>query len=227
MQVLIIDNNVIPQFWGAKALKDLVLKSPDITVTVRRAPQDDLPRDLTRYDKIIISGSKTRALDDAPWISHLEELTRKILNEKKPFLGVCYGHQILARTLLGKNSVRKSLTPEIGWAEIHIIETSVLFDGLPKSFHVFSHHFDEVCLLPPEAKCLAFSDGCKIQALQLKSIPAFGIQFHPETELKEGLKTLEERKKKGEPKILLNALEGKNLYNPKIGETIFGNFLKL
>ncbi len=227
MRVLIIDNHIDPTCFGAEALKKQVLKFPGVTVYVRRGPEDDLPKNLTGFDKIIISGSKTSVLEVAPWIQHLEDWIKKALNARKPLLGVCYGHQILVRTLVGAKGVRKSSNPEFGWNKIQILTPSPLLQGLSQNFHVFSAHFDEVACLPERSKHLARSERCEIQAFELLDAPAYGIQFHPETELSDGTKVLEERGKTGEPKTLLHPKDGQKLFSPHVGETLFSNFLKL
>jgi GMP synthase-like glutamine amidotransferase len=123
--------------------------------------------------------------------------------------------------------VRKSDVAEFGWTEIQILEPSPLLEKIPASFYSFSAHFEEVSLLPKRMKRLASSKDCEIQACQLENLPIFGIQFHPEKNLQETKKILMERKKIGTPPFLLNANRSEELYDPKIGETIFKNFFQI
>lgn len=228
MRVLIIDNNITPADWGARDLRRCVWDlAPEAEIHTRRAPQEDLPDDPRRFDRIIVSGSLTSVLKEAQWIRRLEALIRQSLDNGIPYLGVCYGHQLLARVLAGKEAARVSPTPEYGWTRIERIAPSPIFDGLSDSFYSFSSHFDEVAQAPASALTVARSEGCSIQALQLQGRPAFGIQFHPEKTAEAGDLAIENRRKKGTPRILLHPKQGKRLYDPKVGETIFGNFLRL
>lgn len=226
MKILIIDNNIDPRYWGSADLRQSVRMVPGADIYVRRGPHDDLPKNPKAFDRIIISGSKTRAFDDAPWIDHLLEFIRKAVEWRRPLLGVCYGHQALARALGGKEYVRQAEQSEFGWTQIEICDSSPLFQGLPKSFYSFSAHFDEVSQLPKGLKRLAFSKDCQIQAFQLENQPIFGIQFHPEKTLEIAKKVFAERRKDKNAPRLLHPNRSEELYNPKIGEIIFKNFLQ-
>lgn len=227
MEILIIDNTIDRDCWGSEELRRLVRMKTGITLHVRRAPQHDLPENPAPYDGIIVSGSKTSILDQAPWINELEIFIRSAVEQGKPYLGVCYGHQILVRSLAGMDAVGKSSTPEIGWSQIQLIADSPLTQGLPRTFYTFSSHFEEVRKLPSGMKCLANSKDCQIQAYQLENQPIYGIQFHPEKLPADAERTLQRRKKEGTPKTLLNPTRGLELYNSRIGETIFKNFLEM
>jgi GMP synthase (glutamine-hydrolysing) len=227
MRILIIDNTIDPTSWGSHELVRFGKLIPEATVHVRRAPHDDLPQSPIGYDRIIVSGSRTSAMDDAPWIERLHDFIRRSVDAKKPFLGVCYGHQSLARALGGRENVRLAAEAEYGWTRIELLADSPLTQGLNKEFYSFSAHFDEVSALPSGMKRLARSQDCEIQACQVEGYPAFGIQFHPEKNIQDAKKTFEERRKKGTPKRLLHPNESEKLYQPQLGETLFQNFFRL
>lgn len=223
---MVIDNNIDPDCWGAEDLAGYARRVKGSQVHVRRAPQQDLPKNPADFDRIVISGSKACALDTEAWIERLIEFIGNFLVLQRPILGVCYGHQTLARVLGGIGSVRKSRTPELGWSEIEVLKSNPLMRGLSDRFHTFSSHFDEVYPLPESLIQLARSPRCEIQAYQLKDRPVFGIQFHPEKSLEGAIRSLAQRMKVGDSKILLRPKESQKLYNPKVGETIFRNFFQ-
>src|SRR3954454_12000081 len=97
MKILIIDNNIDRDSWGSSDLCRLTRGFPGATVYVRNGPESDLPPHPAQYDKIIVSGSKTSAMSEEPWIEELTDFIRKAIDLRKPYLGVCYGHQMLAR----------------------------------------------------------------------------------------------------------------------------------
>jgi len=98
-----------------------------------------------------------------------------------PILGICAGHQFMARFFGGK--VKPSKIPEFGKIEISLLKNNVqLFNGIPKNSIVWESHNDEVTILPDEFELIAKSSTCKIQAIHHKNKPFFGLQFHPEVE---------------------------------------------
>jgi GMP synthase (glutamine-hydrolysing) len=217
-------------FWGSADLRRMCQESDPghpITIETRRGPHSDLPKAIHKYDKIIISGSMSSCLEESEWSLDLERMLKQALTENKPVLGVCYGHQLIARTLGGVSIVRKSETPEFGWIKIQSKNDNPLFDGLLKEFYSFASHWEEVSQLPKDVVCFASSERCSIQGLQLKDRPVFGIQFHPERSLESGESSLNEKKKTYAKDILLNVDKGKKFFDSKVGEKIFGNFLKL
>jgi GMP synthase-like glutamine amidotransferase len=227
MRVLIVDNTIDPDSWGSPDLARSCARVPGVTISVRRAPQEDLPRDLRGFDRVVLSGSKTSCFEEAPWVTRLEALVREAMSEKKPLLGVCYGHQTIARMLGGKAVLGRSARPEVGWTGLSKIAPSRLTEGLPDRFHSFSRHFEEVSSLPKGLKHTLRSERCENQAFEMEGAPVFGIQFHPERSLEEAEKTLAERRKLGEPKELLGYGKGPELFDPAVGDTIFRNFLSL
>jgi GMP synthase (glutamine-hydrolysing) len=224
MRILIIDNNIDRPWWGSENLRRYARAVPGATVVTRRAPQDDLPESPAAFDRIVVSGSKTAANDDAPWIDRLLEFVRRAVDQGKPFLGVCYGHQTLARAFGGSQAVRRGDQGEFGWAKIETLSPQPLFKDLPDSFYSYQAHYDEVHQLPKGFTCFAKSEICPIQAIRLEGKPVFGIQFHPEKNLAEAERNFEEERKSGRGRTLLNADASKKLFDPKVGDTIFGNF---
>jgi len=98
-----------------------------------------------------------------------------------PILGICAGHQYIAKHFGGK--VSTSVIPEFGKAELLINgHKDNLINGIPKKSIVWESHNDEVSKLPEEFINLGSSESCKIQMMKHKSKPIYGLQFHPEVE---------------------------------------------
>ena len=117
--------------------------------------------------------------------------------------------------------MRKSAKPEHGWTKIEILQNAPIFEGLPSTFYSFSSISKRFRISPKAMKNLARSDDCQFQACQLGNLPVYGVQFHPERDIANALKTFAERKKLGGAKLLLHPNDSEKLYNPKVG----GNYL--
>src|SRR5215471_7036107 len=61
----------------------------------------EFPSSLDACDGYLATGSRFSAYDDESWIHELKNFVRQIHKTKKPFVGVCFGHQILAESLGG------------------------------------------------------------------------------------------------------------------------------
>jgi len=143
----------------------------------------ELPADPERFDSVILSGSEESLLTDAPWIRRQMEFTKIVADRGVPLLGVCFGHQIIARALFGKKAVRKCPEHEIGWLRVSLTQLGVddpLFDDIPGDFNPFHSHFDEVLSVSGKIEVLAGSEKCRVQAMRVKGTNIYGIQFHPE-----------------------------------------------
>jgi len=101
----------------------------------------------------------------------------KDLIGKFPILGICFGHQLLAKVLGGE--VRKG-KGEFGRCEIRIIKKDVIFNGWSEKEFVWMSHRDYVARLPGNVEVLAVSELGYIAAFKVKDKPIYGVQFHPE-----------------------------------------------
>ncbi len=96
-----------------------------------------------------------------------------------PILGICAGHQFMARFFGG--DAKPSKIPEFGKITLTLLdEENPLFTKVPKESIVWESHNDEITVLPDSMKNLAKSDNCEYQAIMHKEKPFFGLQFHPE-----------------------------------------------
>lgn len=232
LKILVIDNNRMESSFGAKNLVHWSLKMAPkgSTVAVRRAPGRDLPHHDESFNAIVLSGSMTSCLDvSEEWVAEYDRFVIAHLGKKTPILGVCYGHQTLARCLAKMNStdsgLRVSPKAEFGWQKIRITGESRLFRGLDGEFITYESHFEEVMKLPPGMTKTAESDHCDLQAFEMPEQPVFGIQFHPEYTVAEGEESLANKIKKGvASEWIFNPGKGEKLYNENVGKVIFGNF---
>ncbi len=95
-----------------------------------------------------------------------------------PILGICLGHQLIAKTYGGE--VSTSNTESYAQVTINIQNDENLFEGLAPEMAVWSSHKDEVKSVPDEFEILANSKLCDIESFKHKDKDVYGIQFHPE-----------------------------------------------
>jgi GMP synthase (glutamine-hydrolysing) len=95
-----------------------------------------------------------------------------------PVLGICYGMQLACDSLGGR--VGNCKTREYGRASLRIDRTDGLLTGLPPHMDVWMSHGDQVNEVSSDFQPLAATPSCPYAAVQHKSLPVYGLQFHPE-----------------------------------------------
>lgn len=127
------------------------------------------PDGIESADGWLITGSKHGAYEDHPWIPPLEAFIRAAHAARRPMVGICFGHQIIAQALGGK--VEKFAG---GWS---VGRRPYAFGA--QVLHVNAWHQDQVTRPPEDARIVAQNESCAYAAL------AYGahmltVQPHPE-----------------------------------------------
>jgi GMP synthase (glutamine-hydrolysing) len=122
---------------------------------------------------IIISGGPASVTEPTS-----PRVDRGIYDLGIPVLGICYGHQLVARDLGGR--VSPGVTKEYGHSSLRHTQ-SLLFLGLPaRDLTVWMSHGDTVVAVPPGFSVIGETDDCRIAAMAEPQRRLFGLQFHPE-----------------------------------------------
>ena len=111
-----------------------------------------------------------------------EALIREVLEHPIPLLGVCLGHQAICETLGGKITY----APQLMHGKLSLVkvdDTSVIFKGLPKELQVARYHslVADKNMIPDTLDITATDEKGEIMAVQHKTLPIYGVQFHPES----------------------------------------------
>lgn len=112
-----------------------------------------------------------------------------LLNLDCPILGICFGHQTLAKVFGGEVSKMPKLIK--GLEEIKIINNVAIFKGMPNKFNMEQNHSDSVSKVPDCFEIMASSKTCAFEGIKHKTKPIFGFQFHPELSGELGYKLLD------------------------------------
>jgi GMP synthase (glutamine-hydrolysing) len=144
-----------------------------------RQPEDPIEA-FHRYKGIILSGSPALS-------SHGEdsEYTKALYDLDVPILGLCFGHQEIAKHY-GGEVVHGGR--EWGHADLHVVREHPLFKGLGPVEQVWMSHFDSVSAVGPEFEELGYTtskDGSpdhRYAAIGSDTLRRYGFQYHAEVD---------------------------------------------
>lgn len=107
-----------------------------------------------------------------------------------PVLGLCYGHQLIAKHFGGQ--VAKGKTKEYGQADVNISDRTDVFKNLSKQERVWMSHWDVVTQAPPGFDIIGGTHDCPVAAMRNTEKRIWSFQFHLEVHHTEhGMKMLE------------------------------------
>jgi GMP synthase (glutamine-hydrolysing) len=138
--------------------------------------------DRLRPQGIIVTGSPLSVVEQATWMEQLGEDLLRVGAHGTPVLGVCFGHQLLARAAGGAVVVNPG-GREIGTVSVQLTEAGrkdPLFAWAHSNVvEVQATHVDAVDPIPAAATVLASNENTAAQAFRLSETVA-AVQFHPE-----------------------------------------------
>lgn len=194
--VLIIDYKVGNHLSVANALKRL---GYSFRISNKK-------EDIKEANALILPGVGAfgEAMKNLQALDIIDDLSKEVLDQKKPILGICLGMQLLAENSEEKGfheglgwiegeikKIQPSSSfkvPNVGWNSLDILKTEPLFTRADNNSHYyFDHSYGFVCQdIYISAK---ISHNQKFAAaVQKENI--FGVQFHPEKSQNCGLKLI-------------------------------------
>jgi anthranilate synthase/aminodeoxychorismate synthase-like glutamine amidotransferase len=172
MQLLLIDNNDSFTYNIVNILREIG------DCVYRVINYDELRiSDLDEFSHFVISPGPMKP-EDFPLLNQVIEHS---VENRKPLLGICLGHQAIC-THFGGSLYRLKNVVHGQKRSVEIIKNSPIFYGLPKNIEVGLYHSWTISSdkFPDELEIIAKS-GKYIMAVQHQTVPIFGIQFHPES----------------------------------------------
>ena len=147
-------------------------------------------------------GAFAQGMENLHKLGLVEILNKEVINNKKPFLGICLGMQLIASRGVEPNltsgldwikgEVIKIIEPEksiphLGWNEITVTKNPIIKDFNKKDFYfIHSFHFDVLNMENVAATVNYGKDY--VAAIQKDNI--FATQFHPEKSQTSGLELM-------------------------------------
>jgi anthranilate synthase component 2 len=171
VRVLVIDNydsftfNLV-QYLGELGAEPVVVRNDELA-----------PVDANRLepDRLVISPGPGRPED----AGYSEDYVRT-LGLEMPTLGVCLGHQAIARVFGG--TVDLAPEPKHGKTSTVRHDGSGVFQGLSNPFTATRYHSLAAVELPPDLVACAWSEEDDVvQGIRHVELAIFGVQFHPES----------------------------------------------
>ncbi|MFG6444597.1 anthranilate synthase component II [Microbacterium sp. P06] len=154
----------------------------EASVTVIEADIIDSAREVPRHDAVLISPGPGDPSDAGASVSVVQDAARSGV----PLLGVCLGHQAIGAAY----GARIVHAPELMHGQTSRVQHdgSPLFAGLPDPFTATRYHSLAVdaSSLPPELEVTATTESGVVMAIAHRTLPVWGVQFHPESILTEG-----------------------------------------
>ncbi len=145
-----------------------------------RIIRNDTPlKEITResYEGLVLSpGPETPSK-----AGHLLEIL-SYYHDKIPVLGVCLGHQALGQ-FFGAKLVKGSRPVHGKVHTVHQVADHPVLKGIPQRFEVTRYHSLEITDLPKDLEVVLETDEGEVMAISHRTLPVFGIQFHPEAHL--------------------------------------------
>ncbi len=155
----------------------LTRSDPDIRLSVWRCLDGEFPEQLDACDGWLITGSKHGVNDGLAWITTLCEFVRRVHAAKLPLVGVCFGHQVIARALGGE--VEKHARGwGVGLSFNRVCAQRPWMQPPQAGLDLIVSHQDQVSVLPADARVLADSAFCAFYLIEVGS--CLGVQGHPE-----------------------------------------------
>jgi len=174
MKILVFDNYDSFTY----NLVQIIKEQSNASVDVFR--NDEIPlEDVKAYDKILLSPGPGIPSESGLLIPLIQAYA-----STKSILGVCLGQQAIAEAFGGSLTNLSKVYHGIA-TPVELIGDSVLFEGLPKTFHVGRYHSWVVNEndLPAELKITSKDAEGYIMSLEHTSYDVKGVQYHPESVL--------------------------------------------
>lgn len=165
--------------------------------------------DIQKADKIILPGvgSFDNGMENLHKLNLVKEIQNETIINKKPFLGICLGMQLLGRSseegkleglnLIPFKNVRFAFKddinlkiPHMGWNIVSFNRDDLLFcDIKDTQRYYFVHSYHAVCDNPYNSLITCYYGYNFTAAVKKDNI--YGVQFHPEKSHKFGMKLME------------------------------------
>lgn len=161
-----------PELFGA------ILNPLDIELVPYDLDLGQFPLDVHECDGWICSPSRMSTYDPVDWFRDAEALLRQIVASEVPYVGICFGHQLLAQALGGLVE-RSPYGWGVGVKNYEVLHAKSWMTPEAMNVALIGSHQDQVVRLPEGAELLFRADYCPLGGFTIGE-RAWTIQVHPE-----------------------------------------------
>jgi GMP synthase-like glutamine amidotransferase len=140
--------------------------------------QGQWPDEPLGYDGIVITGSPASVNDQSAWIRRLEELVRELHARKHPMLGICFGHQVIAKALGGQVGASPAGL-RVGTITSRLNQHAPWMQPPQRLMTLYAAQEDHVVGVPSGASCFGGDEVCPVTFYAIGN-HIFSTQCHPE-----------------------------------------------
>lgn len=179
LQCDVVSPEWIGQFGDYPDMFQHLLKKADadLAFDVYNLARGQMPESLDSCDAWLFTGSKCGANDDEDWIRRASELVVALDEQRRPTIGTCFGHQLIARALGGR--VERASSWGMGVHTTRLMEQRPWMQPAKDELSLLVSHQDQVVALPPRAAHLATHPFCRYDMYQIGD-HILTFQGHPE-----------------------------------------------
>lgn len=156
------------------------------------------PLDWSAYQAVILTGSRSDAFGDEPWVQTLRDHVSARLDAGQKLVGICFGHQLIAHCL-GAPVGRAPQGWGVGRTVYEWLGPTEVTQG-QRDITLLASHQDQVLALPAGAKLLARNAHCPVAAYAVGE-QVLCVQPHPEFDADYSAYLLETRRERYGPEL--------------------------
>ena len=185
---LLVCDQVLPELTAQYDSYEVMFKSlllqidPLLDFQIYSAYANQLPANVDECDVYLSTGSKHSVNDDLPWVTELIDFIAKLHKQKKKFIGICFGHQLIAKALGGEVSVSdKGWGVGVAFNQVQQLQPWMQSNHTAgaNSLDIVVSHKEQISKLPTICKVIAGNKFCPQFMIQVDQ-HFLGIQGHPE-----------------------------------------------
>ncbi len=174
-----MDERIVVLDFGAQYTQLIARRIREAGVFSEIIPCTVPVSDLREARGIVLSGGPSSVYQEgAPELDPEILQLRRTDGSPMPVLGICYGLQALVHSIGGR--VQAADHREFGRAQINILHGDDLLEGLKDGAQVWMSHGDLPTEVPEGYEIIADTSSAPIAALRHRTLPQYGVQFHPE-----------------------------------------------
>jgi len=177
-QKLVLVDNYRDKEKGQKALRNLT-ECIGQTLTIVEHKTGNLAEVVTSMEPsvLFLSGSEYLLSNPRTREAFREEIGL-VQEARFPILGICFGHQLIGNAF-GTGMIDLGRTVR-RFEPVNVLDHNLLFEDLPSTITVAESHRQVLERVPEGFTRLAQSSTSEIEAISHRSLPIYGLQFHPE-----------------------------------------------